>query len=375
MVGIFGQKCSDAFRKVQGAVVDFTDTISTSVTLGGENFNQFFSSITTDQIIWENKFISSMIRFNKQIDERLAAAGKSTKTFWEKFLGEGSFAMNIIQRTMETQIFDLFKTGTINMKSLWSSMLDAILREIAAFIASSIVKTFLSIISGDITKGGGVFDFFKSLLGFQQGTAFVGQTGPAIVHEGERILSATQNKDLIKIVRMQSRNINALSNDIMALESNLGGPIRSEGIADAAQNKELLRILKTQSGRFDEIDTALLNFGPDITVPADRFIDIFGDFADVAGKVFGGIQQFISEIVDFRNDIIGGIVSGIGGREVVQFEAGLTPRPGAVNITVEGNIITEQGLIQTVKDGIDILNEDIFDPSKFGAFAGVNING
>ncbi len=279
-VNIFGQKGDESFRKVTNAVVEFS--------------------------------------------------AKSGAT-WKKFFSEGSFAIRTINRMLENQIFDFFKTGSINMRNLWQNMLDAMLRELSSWIASSVVKTFLGIITGGIVGGGGgLWNFVKGLFGFQQGTAFVPQTGPAIVHQGERILSATQNKDL-------------------------------------------LRIIKDLSGHMTEIDSALMSLGPTVIVPADKFTDIFGDLVDVARSMWGSVRQFSADVIDFRNDLIQGALGAIGITRpgVVQFEEGQVPQRGTVNITVEGSIITETDLIQTVKDGIDIINEDVFDASKFGEFAGV----
>ena len=285
-INIFGQKGDESFRKVTNAVVEFS--------------------------------------------------AKSGAT-WKKFFSEGSFAIRTINRMLENQIFDFFKTGSINMRNLWQNMLDAMLRELSAWIASSVVKTFLGIITGGIVGGGGgLWNFVKGLFGFQQGTAFVSQTGPAIVHQGERILSATQNKDL-------------------------------------------LRIIKELSGHMTEIDSALMSLGPTVIVPADKFTDIFGDLVDVARSMWGSVRQFSADVIDFRNDLIAS-VRGRGGDVFPSLGTFTGTEPGfigpAINpnqiiINVEGSIITEQDLVQTVKDGIDIMNEDVFDASKFGEFAGV----
>ncbi|MBW2142400.1 MAG: hypothetical protein JRG97_15305, partial [Deltaproteobacteria bacterium] len=49
-------------------------------------------------------------------------------------------------------------------------------------------------VASDIVGGIG------NLLGFQYGTAFVPETTPAIVHKGERILSAEHNERLVRAV-------------------------------------------------------------------------------------------------------------------------------------------------------------------------------
>ena len=114
----------------------------------------------------------------------------------------------------------------------------------------------------------------------------------------------------------------------------------------------------------EKVNNSIQSFGNNVI----SFIESIGrGIVDTGAAAISGIESFVENLFD-------PLTSVLGGRDVVQFEAGLTPRPGAINITVEGSIITEQGLIQTVKDGIDILNEDIFNASRFGEFAGVNIN-
>ncbi len=309
---------------VNKSIDDSGDKTQDVIKESTEAYDGFFSSITTDQIEWENKFISSMIQFSKQIDERLKNAGNATKTFWADFKDAGTKTVFSVASVLEKDLFDLFEGRSRKMKDIWSDVLSSMKRQIAAFVASQAVKLFLKIIFGIGTGGGSaVLGFFKNLLGFQQGTAFVGTTGPAIVHEGERILSATQNKDLIRILKMQSRGINSMGDELRSLTAGQVAP-----------------------QIFD-----------------NRFIDVFGDIASVARNIFTGIQQSISQVVDFRNDLLGRAFGGINDfiNPSTRLEDGLTPRPGTVNITVEGNVITEQDLVQTVKDGIDILNEDIFD--------------
>jgi len=51
---------------------------------------------------------------------------------------------------------------------------------------------------GDVVSGAG--DLLKSLWPFQEGTAYVPQTMPALVHQGERILTSAQNQDLVALM-------------------------------------------------------------------------------------------------------------------------------------------------------------------------------
>jgi len=56
-------------------------------------------------------------------------------------------------------------------------------------------------VASDIVGGIG------NIFGFETGTPFVPETAPAIVHRGERILSADDNKALVKAVDRGGRSI------------------------------------------------------------------------------------------------------------------------------------------------------------------------
>ncbi|MEY2688236.1 MAG: hypothetical protein RL375_2434 [Pseudomonadota bacterium] len=80
---------------------------------------------------------------------------------------------------------------------------------------------------------------------FAVGTPFVGQTGPALVHEGERIITAADNAALMRIMSGQGRD-EALTAEIRALRAEVER-LRTENMAghhaNAAANGKTARLL------------------------------------------------------------------------------------------------------------------------------------
>ncbi len=133
---------------------------------------------------------------------------------------------------------------------------------------------------------------------------------------------------------------------------------------------------------FDKISKEVITMGEKINNVIQPFGGKIISFFENIERTIVGAGEFLSDKIEsFFSSIFGGggptdILSAFGqpGGTFTGTEPGFigpAVNPSQVIINVEGSIITEQDLVQTVRDGIDILNEDVFDASKFGEFAGV----
>jgi len=103
-------------------------------------------------------------------------------------------AAQSMQRSMSDFFFDIMQG---NLKNLGASFKRTIDRMVSDNLAA---KAATSLFGKDFAKGGAIggllgkgVDFVKGLIPFEHGTDFVPRTGPALVHKGEKIISAKEN--------------------------------------------------------------------------------------------------------------------------------------------------------------------------------------
>jgi len=129
--------------------------------------------------------------------QRLEAKGEDTSTLLDEFAKNAAQNM---QTSFANFLFDPFADGT---KSMLQSFGDMIRRMIAEAVAADLVRRLF----GDFGKGGGssgggssglVGSLLESLSGllpsFDVGTPYVPRDMLAVVHQGERIVPAAQNR-------------------------------------------------------------------------------------------------------------------------------------------------------------------------------------
>jgi len=103
-------------------------------------------------------------------------------------------AAQSMQRSMSDFFFDIMQG---NLKNLGASFKRTIDRMVSDNLAA---QAATSLFGKDFAKGGAIggllgkgVDFVKGLIPFEHGTDFVPRTGPALVHKGEKIISAKEN--------------------------------------------------------------------------------------------------------------------------------------------------------------------------------------
>jgi hypothetical protein len=92
---------------------------------------------------------------------------------------------------------------------------------------------------------------YKKLHPFAIGTNFVPETMPALVHEGERIIPAADNRALMARLSSPSSNNDALAAEIKALRETV-----------AKQQTALDKIAKNTGDHKDMFETATAGGGP-----------------------------------------------------------------------------------------------------------------
>jgi hypothetical protein len=113
---------------------------------------------------------------------------------------KGWMAMgDAIAGILNSQVNGLLK-GTESIQKAFANMVASVIEDLiklgVKILAEAAAMETLSLATGGALGGfgaGGIGSFIGNLLHFDEGTDYVQQTGPAIIHQGEQIVPADQN--------------------------------------------------------------------------------------------------------------------------------------------------------------------------------------